>query len=123
MKSVDLHAAAVSELVDRFAIVCIDQNKALLEGEIAKFNCLFDQMVAVENELKLRSGDQRRALLTLFEHTDLQVRLQAAKATLAVVPQAARNMLERIKEWRLQPQAGDAGITLMNLDRGVFVPK
>jgi len=32
-------------------------------------------------------------------------------------------MLERIQEWQRQPQAGDAGMCLWNLDRGVFVPK
>ena len=113
----------MTELVERFAANCVEQNKALLWGEIAKFNRLFDQMVAIENELKSRAGDQRRALLALFDHPNMQVRLQAAKVTLAVAPVAARTMLERIKGWGRQPQAGDAGMSLWNLDRGVFVPK
>jgi len=123
MKRFDVHNANVAELVDRFAAICVEQNKALSEDEIGKFNRLYDQMVAVRDELKSRPGDQRRALLALFNHPDLQVRLQSAKATLAVEPQAARQMLERIQEWQRQPQAGDAGMCLWNLDRGVFVPK
>jgi hypothetical protein len=113
----------VEELVERFTVIGVEQNKALLSDEIAKFNRLFDQMIAVESELKKRNGDQRRRLLLLFDHPDMQVRLNAAKATLAVAPHAARQMLERIKAWRRQPQAGDAGMCLINLDRGIFVPK
>jgi nitrogen regulatory protein PII len=123
MKSADLSALSVAELLERFAAICVEQNKTLFSGGYAKFNRLFDQMVAVENELKIRPGDQRSALLALFDHPDMQVRLQAAKLTLAVAPEAARQMLERIKEWRRQPQAGDAGMCLINLDRGIFVPK
>lgn len=59
----------------------------------------------------------------LFDHPDMQVRLQAAKATLAVAPADARSVLQRIKEWGRQPQAGDAGMCIINLDRGIFVPK
>lgn len=47
----------------------------------------------------------------------------AAKATLAVAPEAARQMLRAIEGWRRQPYAGDAGMCLVMLDRGTFVPK
>jgi len=123
MKSANLGDMSVAELVEQFSATCVGQNKALLGGEYSKFNRLFDRMVAVEKELKSRPGDQRRALMSLYDHPDMQVRLQAAKVTLAVAPEAARAMLERIKDWRRQPQAGDAGMCLWNLDRGVFVPK
>ncbi len=52
----------------------------------------------------------------------MQVRVNAAKATLAVAPQQARQMLQAIADSQWQPQAGDAGMCLWNLDRGVFVP-
>jgi len=123
VKRFNAQNAKVAELVDRFAVSCVEQNKALFEDEIAKFNRLYGQMVAVRDELKIRPGDQRRALLALFNHPDLQVRLQAAKATLAVEPQAARQMLERIQEWQRQPQTGDAGMCLLGLDDGSVVPK
>jgi hypothetical protein len=113
----------VAELVDRFAAICVEQNKALFGGEIAKFNRLYDKMAAIRDELKIRPGDQRSALLALFDHPDIQVRLQAARATLAVAPQELRRMIEAIAASHRQPQAGDAGMSLWNLDRGVFVPK
>jgi uncharacterized protein DUF2019 len=50
------------------------------------------------------------------------VRLTAAKATLAVSPDAARRLLRSIADSKEYPQAGDAGMSLVNLDRGIFKP-
>jgi hypothetical protein len=50
------------------------------------------------------------------------VRLKAAVTTLAVAPDAARRMLKDIEESLEYPQAGDPGMTLWNLDQGVFKP-
>ncbi len=83
---------------------------------------MFDAMEVIKRELKVRNGDQRRALLALYDHPNAQVRLKAVKATLAVEPNAARLMLERLADSREYPQAGDAGMTLDNLDSGVFKP-
>jgi hypothetical protein len=52
----------------------------------------------------------------------MQVRLQAAKWSLGVAPEAARQVIESISESNWFPQAGDAGMTLSNLDSGVFKP-
>lgn len=123
MKPLDLRHLTVAELVERFAATCVEQNKALFADDLAKFKRLFPQMVAVADELKDRPGDQRTALLALFDHRDMQVRLQAARMTLAVAPQAARQMLKLIYERRRQPQSGDAGMCLWALDEGIFVPK
>lgn len=122
MKKNDLQGSSEVELVERFAAIGIEQDDALLHGEISKFNRLFRQMVAIENELRRRPEDRRKDLLSLFVHPNMQVRLDAAKATLAVAPDAARQMLQAIAESHWQPQAGDAGMCLWNLDRGVFVP-
>lgn len=117
------HSIATSELVDRFADNCIDQNKALFDDDISRFNRLYKTMVLIRDVLKSRPGDQRRELRKLFDHDDLQVRLQAATVALAVAPQEARSVIEKIAASQRFPQAGDAGMTLWNLDRGVFVPK
>jgi ParB-like chromosome segregation protein Spo0J len=110
------------QLVARFIEIGVAQNEALLRDEITGFNRLYDEKVAVLEELKARPGDMRHALVSLHDHANLQVRLNAAKATLAVAPTAARKTLEAIRESRLQPQAGDAGMSLWNLERGVFKP-
>jgi hypothetical protein len=79
-------------------------------------------MQHVVDELRVRKGDQRRALLALYDHPSVQVRLKAAKATLAVAPLEARAALEAIRASNWQPQALDAGMSLRNLDNGVFKP-
>ena len=79
-------------------------------------------MMDVANELKGREGDQRRLLLELFTFPNMQVRVQAAKLTLAVAPVEARKQLQAIADTHWLPQAGDAGMSLSFLDRDVFKP-
>jgi hypothetical protein len=79
-------------------------------------------MDAVENELRARPGDQRKALLPLLRHGNLQVMLKAALSTLALEPKAARTVLEAIQASRRQPQALEAGTSLAFMDRGIFKP-
>ena len=80
-------------------------------------------MVAVEEELKSRDGDQRRLLMQFYDHPNLQVRLNAAKATLPVAPAEARHQLEAIRSSKIYPQAADAGVAIRMLDRSVFKPE
>jgi hypothetical protein len=110
------------DLVKSFAEIVVAQDEASLGGQIEKFNRLFDNMMDVSNELKRRKGDQRILLLDLFKHPNVQVRLQAAKLTLAVAPGQARAQLEEIVQLQWFPQSGDAGMSLRNLDLGVFKP-
>ena len=122
MKRVNVQHLTVDELVQRFASLALEQDDALLDSNISKVNRLFWKLEAVEAELKQRQGDQRRALLRLYDHPNAQVRLKATKATLAVEPVAARRMLETIAESREFPQAGEAGMSIDNLDAGIFKP-
>jgi hypothetical protein len=113
---------SLDRLVERFALICVEQDDALLDSDVAKYNRLMDQLVAIQTVLKSRPGDQRSALLSLYVHQNWQVRLMAAHATLALAPEAGRRMLETIANSRHFPQAGDAGMSLLNLDRGVYKP-
>ena len=122
MKRIQLSDVTTKDLVERFAQIGVAQDRALLGGEITKFNRLFDQMAAVSNELKSREGDQRSALMVLYDYPNIQVRLKAAKHTLAVAPVEARRQIETIAASNWMPQAGDAGMSLWNLDRGVYKP-
>lgn len=123
MRKPDLHGMATPDLVALFAKVTVGQDEALLGNQIAKFNRLFGVMTEIADELKSRDGDQRSALLSLFEYPNIQVRLQAAKLTLAVAPVNAREQLEAIASSKWFPQAGDAGMCLSFLDDGTFKPK
>ena len=120
--SATLGKLSTEELVSRFVEIGVRQDQAIFRDDNAAFNRLFDRMQAVQQELKRRGGDQRRALMPLYSHQNMQVRLMAAKSTLAVAPEQARRMLEAIADSGWQPQAGDAGMCLISLDRGVFNP-
>lgn len=122
MKRDNLQRLTVDELVQVFESLAMEQNKGLIDDNIGKVNRLFEKLRDISGELKARSGDQRRALLRLYDHPNAQVRLKAAKATLAVAPEAARRMLEAIVDSREYPQALEAGMSIYNLDEGVFKP-
>jgi ParB-like chromosome segregation protein Spo0J len=122
MKQKSLNDIPTEELIAGFAKLGIAQDDGLLGNDVARFNQLFDQMREIVTELKSRNGDHRQALMVLYDHPNIQVRLKAAKNSLAVAPVAARNMLETIAGSGEFPQAGEAGMSHWNLDRGVFKP-
>jgi hypothetical protein len=114
--------ASVQELVERFVSIGLAQYDALYVVDTKKYNRLYAMMVDIRNELKRREGDQRRALLPLLDHPNLQVRMKAATTLLAISPDLARKALESVSESKIYPQARDAGMTLSALENGTFVP-
>ena len=123
MKRVNLQNMSVEQLVERFAALALEQDRALLEENISRVNRLFDALKDVENELKQRDGDQRRALLRLYDHPNPQVRVKAVKATLAVEPITARRMLQAIADSREYPQSAEARSSIRYLEEGIYKPK
>ena len=122
-KEINLQDLSVDQLVERFTELALAQDKALLGENIPRVNQLFDSIEEVKSELQGRAGDQRRALLRLYDHPNAQVRLKAVKATLAVEPVAARRMLQIIADSHEYPQAGDAGMSIRFLKEGIYKPK
>jgi predicted component of type VI protein secretion system len=122
MKRVRLQDMTVKQLVRRFTELAIEQDNAALGFDTKEVIRLFWLLAAISDELKSRDGDQRRALMPLFEHPNLQVRVKAAKATLALAPQAARDVLQAVVDSKQQPQALEAGMSLWNLETGVYKP-
>src|SRR4030081_2683284 len=98
MKLDNLQDLTAEELVRRFLAITLDQDRAIRIDDNAKYSRLFRQMRIVEEMLKGRPGDQRRALMQFYGHANTQVRLAAAKATLAVAPDAARRLLRTIAD-------------------------
>lgn len=111
-----------SELVDKFEQLCLDQYVALEREEISVYNRRYKIIKAIENELKARDGDRRHLLKKFFGHGNLQLRLTAAHATLAVNYMEARRELELVASSKWNPQAGAAGMALDSLDRGIYRP-
>src|SRR4051794_9365172 len=122
MTTASLDRARVQELVARFVSIGLAQYGALYVADTKKFNRLYREMEDVRNELKRREGDQRRALLPLLEHPNLQVRMKAANSVLAISPLLARKALESVRDSGVFPQAADASGMLSALDNGTFVP-
>jgi len=123
MKQPKLHSLSVADLVDLFATIAMEEDKAEKVDDQAKRNRLAYELDAVQAELKSRPGDQRRALLPLYDHPNMQARLMAAKYTLTVAPAQARRMIEWIAASSSFPYAGDAGMCLWALNKGVFKPE
>jgi hypothetical protein len=102
MALADLRALSVNELVDRFATTGVAQYKALDEEDGAGYKKLFYQMVDVQKELKGRLGDERRALVLLFDYPNMQVRLMAAKYALTVIrgrmSQSKNTLTDRVRQ-------------------------
>jgi Domain of unknown function (DUF2019) len=122
MKPASVQRMTVQELVDRFVQIALAQDEAVLHDKIAKYNRLYGEMDIVENELKSRPGDARRALVEFFGHPNAQVRLKAATAALAVAPDAARRTLQMISDLNEYPQAADARGMMSGLDDGSYTP-
>ncbi len=120
--SAALRDESVEQLVERFLALSIEQDDAQRRDEIAKYNRLFSREHAVVDELKRRNGDQRRVLARFYGHANLRVRLNAAHATLAFMPEEARKVFEVISQSGRQPYCADAAGTLRNLDSGSYKP-
>jgi Domain of unknown function (DUF2019) len=123
MTPIDLSSLTVAGLVERYTCLGVELEKSEAMYDSKQSTVVLRQMWAIEDELKKRPGDQRRALLVLYDHPKMAVRLRAAKATLAVAPQEARKMIEWIASLNWPPQSGDAGMCLWALDKGIFVPE
>lgn len=122
MKQRELSKMSVDELVERFAAIGVAQYTALDLDDRRGYRKLYAQMDAVDQELRSRGRDARLALLRLYDYPNMQVRLKAAKRTLGVAPEPARRLIQAIADSGWPPQALDAGMTIFNLDNGVFKP-
>jgi len=80
-------------------------------------------MAAITKELCSRPGGQRRELVALYNHLNEQVRLKAAIHTLALIPDEACDVLQKLIDDRIYPQAMDAASMLNSLKEGRYVPQ
>lgn len=117
-----LKSLSNAEIVNLFEQLCIEQYDAMEGDEQARVNRLVWRIHDLAMELKSRPGDQRYELMRLFGHPNMQVRLSAAHANLAIDYASARRELQAIVDSQWFPQAGDAGMTLYFLDTGESKP-
>jgi len=115
-----IKSTVTGDLVMAFERICLEQFECILDGRNHKYNRLFDKLMIVSDELKLR--DEMQALLPFLNHKNRQVRYQAAMATLLVAPASAKEALDKLSKSHEFPQAADASIALDKLADGSFVP-
>jgi Domain of unknown function (DUF2019) len=109
-------------LVGRFRELALDKSKALLDSNTLKANRIFDGMQAIDQELRRRGPEARKALAVLLDDRDMRVRYEAAIELLAVVPNRALATIRAIANRHLMPVSGEAGMTLDRLEDGTFKP-
>jgi hypothetical protein len=123
MTSVQWDDARVQSLVTQFVEIDLAQYDAIYVIDNAKYSRLYKKMERIRAELKEMPGDQRRALLPLLSHSNVQVRLATARSLLALYPDLARNALESIRESGIEPQNREAATAIRRLDEGSYIPK
>ncbi len=122
MNQAALEGMTPDQLLERMVGIGLAQDEAQLDDNYTRFNRLYDQMREVDRELRARGPQARLMLLQLYEHPNVQVRLNAAALTLGVAPKEARRALEAIAASQTYPQAGEAGMLIGGLDDGSFKP-
>lgn len=121
-RQINLDRASVDDLSDLFASIAVKQNAALESFRSAEYNRLYGLMEKVQAQLKSRDGDQRRVLLSLYNHPNPTVRFKAAMATLVFAPREAREVLQLIKDREEFPIAMNASQMLGAIDEGRYIP-
>ena len=122
MRKIDLKTASMDELVGRFVALGVEQYEMELSGYGFRRNRAIRARFALEDELKSRGNDARRLLVQFYEHHNIQVQCNAASATLALFPEKARSKLDQIRRGGFEFTSLAAGMTLVNIEKGRYVP-
>lgn len=106
-------------IIERLVEISIRQAETMELFETAEYNRLYRENARLLRELKARPGDGRHDLFPLYDHPNIQVRLNVARWTYALDMARARLALANIRDSRRYPYAGDAGMTLALIDEGI----
>lgn len=120
------------QLADAFLDISIKEADATGLRDAHTVDKLIGQLRAIEDTLRARGLERRKVLVPLLSYSAAQgpfaedraaqVRLNAAKELLAVVPEQARATLEDLVDNGPGYQSGSAGMCLQMWQDGVFKP-
>lgn len=119
MKTNELSSATTEALIGEYVDVSCLQADAIDRHEMRKLKKLFDRLVAIEDILEARGPEALRSLTPLLKHRNAQVRLNAAKELMSLMPAEARATLEDLAARGPSQQSGDAGMHLLYIDQGI----
>lgn len=94
----------------------------LLDSNTDAYDRLYEHMEAIDQELKARGMEARKALLMLLDDEELHVRYAAAVRSLAVDRERSLAAIHEIVPTHKMPEAGEASMTLYMLEKGIFKP-
>ncbi len=118
----DLRQLSEADLIERFRALALQKSKFLLDSNTRPLRRNYDDMEAIDQQLRSRGPEARRALAALLDDEDMRVRYEAARRLLAVVPERALTTVQAIANRHLMPVSGEAGMTLDALETGIFKP-
>ena len=113
---------SIEQLVGIYEGVSVEEFDALELGDMPSVRKLFSKLKSVDQEIRARGIEARRKMLPLLNHRNPQVRINAAKALLAIAPQEARSALELLAFRGPSIQRLDARMCIRHLEEGVFKP-
>ena len=122
MKRLDLGNASDDELVECFAMTAKQMGASALDSEVRKTNRMYHLMRFIDSELRARGQEARLKLMPLLDDRDRFVRYYAAQKLLGVVPDRARAILEWNAKHKFDSIAGDAGMLLDAVEKGIYKP-
>lgn len=111
------------EILEYFIELSKKRTEADNYMDIYTYNKIFRILQQIEKELKSRPGDQRSILIPLIFYPNLQVRLNASLATLAITPDALM-MLRAIAALDVawEPEQIEALHSVEAIDEGRYIP-
>ena len=118
----DHRGLAEAGLVERFAKLAHDAGAAVLDSETRQANRIFHYMEEIDTILRTRGRQSRLMLAPLLDDEDRFVRYYAAQYLLGLIPDRARKVVEWNAKYGFDAIAGDAGMTLDDLDSGFYKP-
>lgn len=113
-------ALSNQELVTIFSEAARDMGAAVLDSNSRRANHAFERMDIVDRVLRSRGRAAHMALSSLLADKDRFVRYYGAKFLLPLIPDRARPVIEENAKFWFDAIAGDAGMTLLALDRGLY---
>ncbi len=105
----------IDQLVDRFSQLALRQHDALEFANASQYNALYEQMSAVRDELRRRGSFA--VLERLLTHSNITVRLEAARRLIKDSPSKVRPVAQAIAQTRRLPWAADATGMIEFLDK------
>lgn len=114
MEKADIRKLSTEELVEHVRTLSAERLRAIQAGKPKDGNRMFDLLVAIERELRVRGIEAQRELLRLLDEPDLGTRSWVAASVLEFAPDEGVRVLTEL----IQKPNGLAGISAeMTLDR------